>query len=351
MNLNNGSRAWRSGRPGRTCALERVVQSSITINYLTPHPSDLLSSKCVIPYYEINRMISSQNTTIAARPEARSVTSSITSSKQTLNFSAVTLNQIPDKIAIFVRKRKSDQVCTDSDFFYPISNVNIMFNNQSGIASTFSQYDLWKMSKECGSNASWSEFKGTAYSHATAAVGFAAGLDPVDNTGNMITSGAPVMLEFGKHINLSEDYLAPGSIGNFMLQFSCTVDNYELAPIVNPELVLCYINSGSLSIERGTSTLYSALLTKADVLETSQEQAVSHKDVHRIIGGGFLDTIKTGYEKVKKYLPTILPIVKGLLNNSGNEYGQMGGKVLGSLGYGYSAGSNSGGNSLSRRLK
>ena len=351
MNLNNGSRAWRSGRAGRTCALERVVQSSITINYLTPHPSDLLSSKCVIPYYEINRMISSQNITIAARPAAQTVTSSIVATKQTLNFSAVTLNQIPDKIAIYVRKRKSDQVCTDSDFFYPISNVNIMFNNQSGIASTFSQYDLWKMSKECGSNASWSEFKGTAYSHATAAVGFAAGLDPADNTGNMITSGAPVMLEFGKHINLSEDYLAPGSIGNFMLQFSCTVDNYELAPIVNPELVLCYINSGSLSIERGTSTLYSALLTKADVLETSQQPAVSHKDVHRIVGGGFLDTIKTGFEKVKKYLPTILPVVKGLLNNSGNEYGQMGGKVLGSLGYGYSAGSNSGGNSLSRRLK
>jgi hypothetical protein len=52
---------------------------------------------------------------------------------------------------------------------------------------------------------------------------------------------------------------------------------------VTPELVVCTMNSGCFVTERGTSSTYTAMLTKADVLDASQMEAVSHSEV----GGGF----------------------------------------------------------------
>ena len=63
-----------------------------------------------------------------------------------------------------------------------------------------------------------------------------------------------------------------------------------------PELVLVCMNSGSFATERGTSSTYTALLTKEDVLQASATEPVSRGEVHRLVGGGFLDSLKSAFK-------------------------------------------------------
>ena len=63
------------------------------------------------------------------------------------------------------------------------------------------------------------------------------------------------------------------SIGQFSIQLTVEVDNYSTDP-VTPELLVVCMNSGSFATERGTSSTYTALLTKQDVLDASMQEAV-----------------------------------------------------------------------------
>jgi hypothetical protein len=66
----------------------------------------------------------------------------------------------------------------------------------------------------------------------------------------------------------------------------------------NVEAVLITMNSGVFVCERGTSSTYTGILTKQDVLEASQQDHYTHDDVGRMIGGGFFDKIKSGFSKL-----------------------------------------------------
>ena len=71
----------------------------------------------------------------------------------------ISLNQIPDKLIIFVRPRVNEY---GSDFFLPIRKININWNNNTGVCSSYNQVDLWRCSVESGSNQSFDEFRGYA---------------------------------------------------------------------------------------------------------------------------------------------------------------------------------------------
>jgi len=62
------------------------------------------------------------------------------------------------------------------------------------------------------------------------------------------------------------------------------------------DMVLVCMNSGSFATERGTSSTYTALLTKEDVLQASATEPVSRGEVHRLVGGGFLDSLKSAFK-------------------------------------------------------
>ena len=96
------------------------------------------------------------------------------------------------------------------------------------------------------------------------------------------------------------------------------------------ELVIIPMNSGVFVNERGTSSTFLSLLTKQDVLDSLQQQPYSNFEVRRMIGGGFLDSMKSALGWVKGKLPA----VRGVLENIPNEYAQTGANVLRSMGYG-----------------
>ena len=96
------------------------------------------------------------------------------------------------------------------------------------------------------------------------------------------------------------------------------------------ELVIIPLNSGVFVNERGTSSTFLILLTKQDVLDSLQQQPYSNFEVRRMIGGGFLDSMKSAMG----WIGSKLPAVRGVLENIPNNYAQTGANVLRTLGYG-----------------
>ena len=145
-------------------------------------------------------------------------------------------------------------------------------------------------------------------------------------------TGSILALDFATVIALSEQYYAPGSIGQFNLQVTLDVVNNHGSDWVGSNIELCImpIMSGSWINERGTSSSFIGLLTKADVFETLEQEPYSQGQVRRLIGGSFMDRLKSGLHWVTSKLTPI----KHVLEHIPHEYAQKGAHVLSALGYG-----------------
>jgi hypothetical protein len=296
MTMGDTSRVWRhynntSVTDINSVRLVSFQTSKLSFNFLSLHPSDSISSRCVVPFYEMPRYIQSNLPPIGARTGGNGLNGlAVNPGVATYSSSTISLNQIPDKLIIYLRK--SIRTWTDSDSFLPITKININWNNNSGVCNSFNVVDLWKASVEAGSNQSFNEFRGYAFSASTNAEEKTAG----SGAGKLIpTCGSVLMLDMGQHVNLVEDFYAPGSIGQFSFQIAVTCANYSADP-VTPELVVIAMNSGSFATERGTSSTFVALLDKETVLQTSQTEPVSRGEVRRLVGGGFLDSLKSAFK-------------------------------------------------------
>ena len=109
------------------------------------------------------------------------------------------------------------------------------------------------------------------------------------------TTGSILVLNFAEVIQLTEEYYAPGSLGSFNLQLQVTVQNNHNDDWNGNayELVIMVMNSGVFVNERGTSSTFLGLLTKQGVLDALQQQPYSSNEVRRMVGGGFLDNIRS----------------------------------------------------------
>jgi len=90
------------------------------------------------------------------------------------------------------------------------------------------------------------------------------------------------------------------------------------------------LNSGVFVNERGTSSTFLSLLTKQDVLDALQQQPYSNFEVRRLVGGGFLDNIRSAMG----WIHSKLPGVRQALESVPHTYAQTGANVLKALGYG-----------------
>ena len=133
-------------------------------------------------------------------------------------------------------------------------------------------------------------------------------------------------------VQFTEEYYAPGSLGSFNLQLQVTVQNNQNVVWHGNEyeIVRTTMYSGVFVNERGTSSTFLGLLTKQDVLDALQQQPYSSNEVRRMVGGGFLDNIRSGLG----WIQSKLPAVRGVLENVPHQYAQTGANVLKALGYG-----------------
>ena len=148
----------------------------------------------------------------------------------------------------------------------------------------------------------------------------------------MPTTGTLLVLNFGEIIQLAEEYYAPGSLGTFNLQVTVQVQNNQNETWTKDsyELLIMTMNSGVFVNERGTSSTFLSLLTKQNVLDTLQQQPYANYEVCRMVGGGFLDNIRSALGWIQSNLPG----VRGALENIPHPYAQTGAHGMKALGYG-----------------
>jgi hypothetical protein len=360
MNINpNANRAWRSAvfDGTKNVTIERFNDSQLIFQFLTPHASDMLDPRNVVPFYELPIYRTSNLPALPARPnfghpDAQGLVQD--APVVTLSSSNIQLSGIPDKLIIFVRQAPATLNCSQTDSYATIRHISLNFNNQAGLLSSMTPEQLFRNSVQSGlANMSWDEFCGSTVS-ASAGAGANAQIlssysgvgarqvtvagTTVNHTGFQYspTTGTILVLNFAEVIQLTEEYYAPGSLGTFNLQLTLQVVNNQYTDwgAGTYELVIIPMNSGVFVNERGTSSTFLSLLTKQDVLDALQQQPYSNYEIRRMVGGGFLDSIKSALGWVKGKLP----MVRGVLENIPNPYAQTGATVLKTLGYGHSAG-------------
>jgi len=350
FNMGDASRVWRTANnqtavsAGNTpfgntfitsATINQFSNTRLLFNFLTPHPSDLFPARNAVPFWEAPRFVTSNLGTLAGF--LPSLSSGVKPAIRVLSTSSLQLNQIPDKLIIQVRNPLNSTAWGQPDAFLCIEGLSINFNNQSGILASATQQDLYRYSVENGYNGSWQEYSG-----------FASVPDPSTGFPRRIpTSGSLLILEFGKDIQLTEDYYAAGSLGNFNLQLNLQVYN-QFPYAIAPEIVLITVNSGLFVNERGTSSTYTGILTKSDVLSASAQEPYYQTSVKRMVGGGFLDSLKSVAGKI---LPHLLKHGKDELMKSSHPVAKGVANVMGAMGYGASGGDMGCGSSGGARMK
>jgi hypothetical protein len=318
--------------PALNTLSQNVVNAELLMKYITPHSTDIMAQRNVIPYLEYPRFISSNFgiTSSSGQPGSiianATVTEPCVGGQQLLSLTSTvlqsqtfTLNQVPDKLIIYVRPDSSYRNNSNyNDFVLPITNISIQFNNHAGILANATQEMLFHMSQEAGSNQDWLEFTGVANAVAQRQAGLLSGVFttyPYDSGSEVSvnvperqlsgvvplayqvpTIGSYLMLDMARHLELTEPYFAPGSLGSFQVQFNITVQNQNIVGTtsnpdgITPEIVLLPVNSGLLVTERGQSSCYTGILTKQDVLDASLQEPLSHLHVARVVGRGHQDS-------------------------------------------------------------
>jgi hypothetical protein len=236
-------------------------------NFLSTQASDLIPSRNVSPYMDYPRYLS-QST--LSSPIASGASASITSQN-------IQLNQLPDYFIIVVRKPMSQQTAYDSASFLTINNISINLNNQSGLLSSATQQDLWRISVNNNSTQSWVGFSGKANGIPVT------GLPAVNG---VATTGSMLVLNPAKDLSLP-DYLSCSSIGQFNFQFTINVSNFSAASIT-PEILVITANSGIFVTQAGSSVIYTGILTKQMVVDTKAEKSadpIQSAEYNRMVGG------------------------------------------------------------------
>nr|WPF46826.1 MAG: putative major capsid protein [Lake Baikal virophage 13] len=299
---------------------QAISNAQLLMEFYTRQPSDLVSSRNVVPFVEYPRYLTPMPDLAAFAP----LTLPLVVPSLSVNFQSIQLNSVPDKLIICCRKVLASQDAFDSDSFLPITNININFNNKAGLLSSARQYDLWRMSVESGSNQTFAEFTGFANTgkNVPVANGTNSGINRIS------TCGSVLCLEMGRHVELDDVY-APGSIGAFQLQFQTTFQNNTTEAINGTtnqyEIVLITMNSGVFTIERGTSQTYTAILSRADVLSVSSQPSYSKSSVARLVGGSWEDSFKSLCSSIAPYAGKAEQVKDLIMGNGTSGGGTSGG--------------------------
>jgi len=333
MNLKSGDGVSRiiryttgNGRTIASCQLSNYAVSGspfqnarLNCQFLTPSLDIPLPPKSSVPYLEFPRYISNNYSALTA------------GNVVVLSSQTIVLPQIPDMLIIYCKPQVYVDA-SEADFYLPITGININFDNFSGLLSSHTAEELYRMAIHNGLEMDWNEWRGRARSGRTGK--------------NIQTVGGFLVLKPGQDITLQAGQ-APGLIGNYTLQFQATVENTSLATRT-PVLFVITVNSGFFETLAGSSRIVKGVLSEADVISAEPVMEVSRDALERTVGSGFFDKIGSflskGMDIYNKSKPLVSGI-KGILPESGFL-----GKVksgLDTVGYGHAG---AGRKSLSSRL-
>jgi len=189
-----------------------------------------------------------------------------------------TLPSIPDAIVIYA-KPQSYADGTQADWYFPINNISVNFDNYSGLLSSLSNAQLYSLSQYNGIDTDWNSWNGICYNSKNY-------MNQLED-GNKQTSqliGSPLILKPGKDITLQVGQ-APGLQGQFTIQFDFTLTNPTATAYSSFDLYILTINSGFFESIKGSSRVQKNVLTQKDIIDADNKGSLTKPDIERLVGG------------------------------------------------------------------
>ena len=336
-----------AGGPGATAfgtapsliATNPFPEAILNCTFISPSINQKLPAVSMVPWAEYPRYISNVNFTPALASNA---------SATGIQTQSLTIPVIPDLMVFYCKpdRQTNGQPCinnTTGDWYLPITQIQLSFDNNAGLLSTAPASQLYRISYRNGLEMNYDEWSGFARK-ATATQG-----------GLSATTGGFLVLKPGVDFGLSAG-LASGCSGNFVVQANITVRNQSTFTIASAQVFLMCINSGFFATLAGSSRIMRNLLTEQDVVESPDAPENNAVVLRRYVGGSFLSSlgnILTKGVNVARNLAPVASAIKPLLPDSGMLGSLKSGMTavgLGRSGGGGSGGGGSGGAGLSRRL-
>ena len=266
----------------------------IFCTFLTPPPNTPLPLVSCVPYVEFPRYTSSMNGSFKDPSRVQVYTNT------------VTLSSIPDVLVVFAKAAFRGQ--TQGDFYIPIQQVSVNFDNYSNLCSNYTQEDLYACSTAAGLDMDFSQFRGyvragsgtqiPTNSSFLKANGAPTVLDQSYQPSNLTQlTGSPVLLRMGQDIPLSSG-LAPGTLGNYSVQVTLILDNQhgffswlsEVPASANVNVTIMGVNSGFFESCKGSSAIRKTILNTVDVESVSASTSVTATQLQRLVGGSGMRT-------------------------------------------------------------
>lgn len=326
--------------------------------FLTP-PLDLpLPPKSVVPYMEMPRYITSFS--------ANSLAANTTAAYQT---QTITLPQIPDLIVIYAKPQNYADL-TNGDWYLPISQVNIQWDNFAGLLSTATAEQLYEMSYNNGLDMDYLSWSGRVHT-AQRSVSRVDTAAPIANLNSAIqpanyssyalltepysplwqldqSVGGFLVIKPGKDYALQTGQ-APGLVGNYTFQANVTLTNNSQSA-VTPVVYVMTINSGLFESQKGTSRVVKGVLSESDIISAPISSYATRSAMERAVGGAgvfsklgnVLGKLPGYFEMAKPFIPVVKPFLPQQVQD-----------VMGRVGLGEGEGVRSGGRrkAVAHRLK
>jgi len=282
----------------------------ILMNYITPQIIQPLPTVQTVYYEKLQQYIKPYN----------AITNN--TSFQVISDS-IKLSMIPSAMYLFVRHSRASSNYLVSDSYCKLSNIQVLFNNQSGLLATASDQELFSIAQRCGLNLSWAQY--SKY------------------------RGSVFAVRFGEDIGLQANEAA-GVAGQYTLQIQATAQNISGAT-GDFEFFTLFSMPGTCSVYENGARTSIGNFSEAMVLSAAQgNEEVSH-EIYRAIHGGrrgsgrFLDRFKSFINKVSHGIsrvadfarpvvaslaPEFSPLLEGVANVSKITARHTGGKMGGS---------------------
>ncbi len=292
--------------------------------YVTPQETQVLSPNMSItyPYFDVPRYPTDYGASVAPNASVQ------------MNSNNIQLSSIPRRLYIYARMRNQDLYSspTNTDTFFQINNINIQFQNKTGLLSNASMDQLYEMSVKNHCNMTFTQWSG----------------GPVYQAGSLTaqvgTIGSVLCVEFATDIGL-EALEAPGKLGQYMLQVQVQATNVNQTVSINPTLYLVPVLEGTFTIEGlGRASTNVGVISSTDILDAQSRPFLNYKDVENVNGGDFLSGLRDFGRSILSGLKTAHDFIKeNKLLSKGLSFiphplGQVGSKAADALGYGYDGG-------------
>ena len=265
----------------------------ILTTFITPDLTQPIPQLQILPYTKTQEYIK-QMSSLSAGGAVNVVSDSIK------------LSQVPRKLYLFCRHQRATSDYSTADSFLSLENLSILWNNQSGLLSSATPQDLYRISKGNGLNLTWSQFSKFR--------------------------GSVFCAEFGKDIGLL-DTEAPGCQGQYTIQVQATFKNQSSSAFVG-EFYMVVQNEGTFSISENFARASLGNLNQQMVMMAKQSPELHHLTYSQLQGGGFFSGLKNIVNKISRGVQSIAesPITQTLVGTLAPEFAPalgMVGKVAG----------------------